>query len=203
MVDEKGLVPPELRSHLQVHGTAQQKAMNFQTDIFQLGLILWLLAENRPNAKGYFCKKYACSSVPRYNCSAHSNPVALPISSRNIPSWFAKMINQCRLPDPIARPTACRLANLVRIRHCKPEVRDLEQDIPELLDTYSGLVARTFAYCDECGITLNDVYYHCNTCALGNFDLCLNCVAQGIQCLSPEHQLMKLGIKDGRFVGIS
>lgn len=48
--------------------------------------------------------------------------------------------------------------------------------------------------CDNCdGFILNE-HYHCNTCNDGSFDLCLECVNNGVACKVPCHWLIKRAV---------
>ena len=77
--DGKGHIPPELRKTSESDEAARRRTMNFRTDIFQLGYILWFLAEHRSNISGYLCARSGCTNVPRHMCSlGHANPVELP-----------------------------------------------------------------------------------------------------------------------------
>ncbi len=111
-----GDMPPELRNTPQSDGVvAQKKKMNFRTDVFQLGLILWLLVEHKPCGQGYFCARSACTHYPRYTCEAnHSNPVELPEICGKHPPYLREIIRLCRSQDPKARPSARKILILAR-----------------------------------------------------------------------------------------
>lgn len=54
------------------------------------------------------------------------------------------------------------------------------------------LKAANFAVCcNNCDRTVPDSHYHCSTCDDGDFDLCTDCVDQGITCHNDEHWLIK------------
>ena len=61
--NENGQMPPELRTITKGDEAAQHKDMNFRTDVFQLGHVLWLLAEHRQSLSGYLCARSACTSA--------------------------------------------------------------------------------------------------------------------------------------------
>ena len=195
----RGIMPPELRDNSKTEGGALPKTMSFRTDIFQLGYILWLLAEQKAKTYGLFCPKNACTNFPRYSCTAdHVNPVQLPPCSGNIPQYFGDIIRECRSEDPKARSPACKLAEILPIND---EAKDRTIGIRELVDTYSALATSYFSvYCDECGALTTDTHYHCNICYLGNFDVCQTCFAQGIYCYVPQHRLVKRMLKNGSIV---
>lgn len=54
------------------------------------------------------------------------------------------------------------------------------------------LKAANFAVCcNSCDRTVPDSHYHCSTCDEGDFDLCTDCVEQGVTCHNEEHWLIK------------
>jgi hypothetical protein len=70
-------MPPKLQNASRSDDGAPRKIINFRTDIFQLGYILWLLAEHKSNVSGCLCAKSACTKLPRYpnnrSCSRPQN----------------------------------------------------------------------------------------------------------------------------------
>ena len=199
MVDEKGQMPPELRvPSAGGHGPCQ--TTNYRTDIFQLGFILWLLAEHRPHITAYMCAISACTTSPRFKCTAeHTNPVAMPPCSRDVPPYFAEMIEKCRSPDPRARPTAHELAESF------PSKRDLTQELSTIVTSFAARVNRSYfcTHCDNCGTICRNLHYHCNACSLGGFDLCPPCFEQYRGCFDPSHRLMKRAVRDGKLIDVS
>lgn len=51
--------------------------------------------------------------------------------------------------------------------------------------------------CNSCDRTIPEAHYHCSTCDDGDFDLCQDCVDQGITCYGPNHWLIKRVVKNG------
>ncbi|KAL5391936.1 hypothetical protein PMIN04_007501 [Paraphaeosphaeria minitans] len=49
-------------------------------------------------------------------------------------------------------------------------------------------------FCDHCDGTIphSNIYYHCNICDDGDFDLCSDCFEKGILCYGDSHRLSKL-----------
>ena len=160
-------MPPELRKHSKSIERATRDMLNFRTDIFQLGLILWLLAEHRLYCTGYLCAKSACTKFPRYTCVMdHANPVELPACCGGVPSYFSDIIRRCRLPDFKARPSARRL---IEAFPYTGEIKDRAPRIAKTLDVYAPKVAYFSPRCDECGMLAKDLHYHCNVCYEGDF----------------------------------
>jgi hypothetical protein len=192
--NQGGTMAPELRNDPQIIHGIQPTMVNFRTDIFQLGLVLWLLAEFKPAVTGYLCPRSGCTKFPRILCDAeHVNPVELPLCSGEIPPYFNDIIRGCRSPDPRARPTALLInEDLV----CTSEI---PPDMIELLDRYAPEANFLIPLCDECGALTRNLRYHCNVCNHGDFDLCPECVeVRGVHCFNSEHRLLKRGIREGR-----
>ncbi|KAK7943745.1 ZZ type zinc finger domain-containing protein [Apiospora aurea] len=73
--------------------------------------------------------------------------------------------------------------------------------VPELdeLSPLSSRLRRPFTVCcNSCDRAVPDSHYHCSTCDDGDFDLCQDCVNQGITCYDEQHWLIKRTIQDGQ-----
>ena len=199
MICDAELMPPE---PLIPSTNATYQQLNDRTDIYQLGYILWLIAEQKGNTTGIRCSRYACTSFPRYQCTAdHGNPAHLPPCSDSVPLYFSNIIQQCRSLDPKERPTARRIAQILSSRG-NSELCCLRDTLEEVKDLQKFLRYRV--HCDECGGDAPEFHYHCYTCKFGNFDLCTNCVETlKLDCPVPEHKLVKRMTKDGGFVNVS
>lgn len=182
-----GNVPLELRGP----DVGRGQSLNDRTDIFRLGMMLWLLADHHGNNTASGCSRNACTSILRYKCTAdHSNPITLPPSiGHGVPAYFSSIIVRCCSPNPTARPTAGDIVAEIsssQSRHI--------QECPE----YTLKVLKSFYKAREIGATTAhewspDNHYHCYACDGGNFDLCEHCVvAQGLHCYVPEHKLVKM-----------
>ncbi|KAH8893302.1 hypothetical protein GQ53DRAFT_108767 [Thozetella sp. PMI_491] len=57
--------------------------------------------------------------------------------------------------------------------------------------------------CNSCDRNIPEVHYHCSTCDDGDFDLCQDCVDQGITCYGIDHWLIKRFVKNGIVVSSS
>jgi hypothetical protein len=191
--DEFGNLPPELRDRGRLDNYANA---NFRTDIFQLGLLIWQIAEHLPRITNYaYCTRNACSSRPCYECSAeHTNPVALPpcldMEMRGGPNGHVSIdvcIAHCRQVDPRLRLPAHQLQQLLPQR---PRPIQLETWLPRFRHHRLGP-----PWCNECGLPLSRYCYHCAICDYNDFDLCESCVATGVHCFVPEHRLIHDEVK--------
>lgn len=189
--DRYGLMPPEFR-HLyrdNYSDPAIRDKMNFHTDIFQLGLVLWHVTEHIPKVAGYSCARYACTHWPRRTCIApHANPVELPACKDDTPAYLCDIIRGCRLPDPQSRISASELADILSAT-AQPDVTPA--DIQEALTPYVelGINFGYTVYCDECGEITTEIQFHCNICLNNDYDICQACFEKGRHCLVPEHRL--------------
>ena len=185
--DRLGEMPPEFRKL----PTSSPKAINFRTDIFQLGLTLWLLAEHKWDPVGYYCSINACTSFPRYSCEAsHANPIQLTrCTSDEIPEYYNDMIEQCRQEDPVARPPAHALLRCFRDQAAPDDMVEVVNDLIKMHPHEEG---QFNVYCDECGALSTDLHYNCEICRFGDFDFCQDCVSSGVHCFVAEHELRKV-----------
>ncbi|KAI0095502.1 hypothetical protein F4814DRAFT_454116 [Daldinia grandis] len=79
-----------------------------------------------------------------------------------------------------------------------PTLDDEETKISDTLITL-GVPKRQFTVCcNSCDRAVPDAHFHCSTCDDGDFDLCQDCVNQGITCYGEGHWLIKRFIKDGQ-----
>ena len=203
--DFKGQAPPELRTKHQNDrsGSAVRDNLNFQTDIFQLGLVLWLLMEHVPKDMGYFCAKSACTHLPRSTCMAtHANPVELPKCRDNVSAYLCDIIRDCRLPDPQSRVSTGELA---RVLCSTPQPDNTPAEIQQALMPYisSGIDFDHTVYCDFCGDVTTEIHFHCDLCKSGDYDICPACFEIGRGCLVPEHRLAKRARSKYDFIDIS
>ena len=192
----RGMVAPEMRRGLcDSHNTQKPPLNNYRANIFQLGHILWLLAEHRGHTAGVFCARAACTAFPRFKCTAeHSNPVELPPCRDDIPPYFADMITRCRLPDPRLRPPARELVEGF------PPKADLSLSMAQVMRWFPHQVTYYCTHCDNCGGYCRSLHYHCNICYGGDFDICPTCFEQGCRCFDPEHGLRKIVCRNDRYI---
>ena len=195
-----GAMAPEIRIKQQINPGRQPGKMSFRTDVFQLGHVLWQLAEGTPDITSVYCVRSGCTTFPRFMCDAeHTNPVELPLCGDGVPPYFNEVIRRCRLREPRARPTAHELAKEVPCTG-----HQIPHQMIDRLTAYAPEIIFFAPKCDECGIWTRELRYHCHICRKGNFDLCPECVqGRGIHCYDEEHQLVKRIFEKGEFVDIS
>ena len=179
-----------------------QRTMGLRAEIFRLAYVLWQLAAHlntHVNASQLFCDNAGCGAYPRYKCTAdHRNPFELPSFPEGVPQYFNNIIRECRSPDPKQRPTASELARTMS-DNCHVRIHPVH--VENILVRYAASPILS-VYCDECGADFVDPHFHCNVCEQANFDLCQNCVEQGMHCHVPQHKLLKRVFKDGSFIHV-
>ena len=193
LVDSIGLAPPELRTiNRNDHsGSAERGNLNFQTDVFQLGMVLWLLMEHVPKSMGHFCAKSGCTHLPRSTCMAtHANPVELPKCGEHVPAYLCETIRDCRLPDPSSRVSTRKLADVL----CStPQPDNTPAVIKQALIPYisSGIDFDRTIYCDVCCDVTTEIHFHCSLCISGEYAICPACFEKEPHCLVLGHRLVK------------
>ena len=165
----------------------------------------------RVQLKGYLYETPMRSNLPLVFHSFNSMSRTIPWSVRQL---WSKQIAQA-IADVHSRKYAIGVlerkdvglradgsAFLQRLNAFKRHVSDHKGAIPpELRNT--GPYTTHSVHCDECGEMAYHLHYHCYVCRMGNFDLCSDCVGQGIHCYVPEHKLVKRILKSGRYVNVS
>ena len=204
LVDSIGLAPPELRTgYRNDHsGSAVRGSLNFQTDLFQLGMVLWLLMEHVPKSMGHFCAKSGCTHLPRSTCmAAHANPVELPTCGEHVPVYLCD-IRDCRLPYPSSRVSTSELADVL----CStPQPDCIPAEIKQALMPYisSGIDFDRTTYSDVCGDVTTEIHFHCSLCITGEYAICPACFEKEPHCLVLEHRLVKRARSKYDFIEIS
>ncbi|KAL9607429.1 MAG: hypothetical protein Q9167_007659 [Letrouitia subvulpina] len=194
-INRDGEIAQESR-HVPNH-SIQPRKLDFCSDIFMLGMLLWQIAEHRSNIGGYLCLRNACTSVPRHSCNAeHINPVELPpCIDKEVPQSFNLLISLCRKADPRKRPPARTLLQYIDPKSQPSNIAELQK---KYTNTHSFLVC-----CAECGTVVDsNAWYHCNICHFADFDLCSPCVSQGVRCFDKKHQLVKRIFKNGSVTNV-
>jgi len=118
-----GYLPPEFRSGSVVgylgtpgvreHDSQELFDVTCSSDIFHLGMWLWLLAESQPISRSaYFCKKAGCQSCTWDCAETHADPVSLPELGPDIPQYWKDIIAACREADPENRPPAWKILEM-------------------------------------------------------------------------------------------
>lgn len=175
---------------------ADLPCVSTKTDIFHLGMLLWLLAENKPETHASpVCRRMQCDKRRKKDgtCdSSHAEPVALPPLPESIPKYFRDIVNACRKEDPSERPAAREILEIFPQSY----ISRLGDSRPNKVET--GMSAYGMKSdritCDICARgPLSVPIFHCNVCVLGDFDLCQMCYKGGLHCYDNSHLLVEMG----------
>ena len=185
--------PPEFRYVRNMSPTKKDTEtpnVTSKTDIFHLGLLLWLLAENKHQTRhNPVCMKRGCNTGMQSCDLSHTEPIALPPLPEGTPRYYSDIVDACRAENPSDRPTASDIIKMF------PSSSNSEYSLPVLdnVDVLGGglRIGRVnCGYC--CEKNIQPPYFHCNVCELGDFDICQRCYIDGKHCYHADHLLVEL-----------
>jgi hypothetical protein len=196
---------------------ADSPYLTSKTDIFHLGLILWLLAENKPETRASpVCRRRGCNKREdkrkdgNNTCDlSHAEPIALPPLPESIPKYFKDIVYACRREDPSTRPAAREILEMFpssdenspdhpnhdqkQRGHGQPNLFSQQNHTPDIQTLADGVSVAKIA-CSICAKRPVPLpFYHCNSCNYADFDLCQTCYDRGMHCDDDEHLLVEMG----------
>ena len=186
--------PPEFQHYRyasQATSEAESGEFTTKTDLYHLGLLFWLLAENLPRThRSPVCMRKKCPDVVNSVCAdSHRNPVAPPELSKDVPQYYKNIVSACWAENPQDRVCARTLLNwfppLTQYEHL-PDA-NLETQNMEITAIGNGLLKTI--HCNICQLHCGKVFFHCSVCDMGDFDICNKCYESGAHCLDEEHLL--------------
>ena len=181
MTNQHGYVPPESRKPTVLGAVVPGQSLTYQSDLFQLGLCIWMLTEHVETVLGVFC---GCETVPRYRCTAdHVNPIKLPLCGSEAPESIDVIVGHCRQEQPCQKKPACALHALL------PTDYESRGIFPKRISFQNHCFR--WITCSECTKPTTDEHYHCNVCQRGDFDLCPQCFSAGVSCYDNGHKLSR------------
>ena len=193
--------PPEFRGFRDVDPNARDEQSPDRTsksDIFQLGLLLWVLAEGSPwMNENALCIRETCNDRGPCEDASHMSETSLPPLAESIPSYYKQIINACRADCPNDRPAARTILAMFP-PHSSDEPCDFELVKSE--ESHRSTYIRTNVGCDQCRRRFIQPVFHCTICNAGDFDICSTCFDNGIHCYDEEHLLVEMVQKDGRII---
>ncbi|KAL8928215.1 MAG: hypothetical protein Q9208_001925 [Pyrenodesmia sp. 3 TL-2023] len=187
--------PPEfryVRDMSQTADAADCPPATSKMDIFHLGLLLWLLAENEPITRASpVCMRRRCDTANDSSCDlTHAEPIALPRLPKSIPQYFRDMVDDCRAENPSDRPAAWEL--LQKFPAASDSLQQPELSVPQAprSPAFNTLNRVT---CNNCMAESPEFpIFHCNICDSNDFDLCQTCFEAGGHCLEESHLLVEV-----------
>ena len=189
---QRDRLPPELWRLNDTCRVSRNTPLNFQTDVFQLGHLIWLIAEHQPFSQGHYCTRALCTSVPRYQCTAsHTEPTELPSCSIDIPLYINDLVTASRLATPKDKPSANLLLTLFLPIDVESQKSIQDKFMKDAIRDHPYSSNGVWSWCSECGFRMTNLHYHCYICDPDDFDLCSRCYTQGIRCWNIQHEMVK------------
>lgn len=156
-----------------------------RTDMFQLGLVLWLLVQHSAHVACVgICPIPGCQCFKIGYIPGHAPVIDLPAFNKSVPTWYKSIVTACRAETPADRLPASKLLLLF------PESEQVAVTLPP------GTHEVSPSCCDKCYETVLD-YYHCKVCENGDYDLCHACFEAGEHCQGKEHFLEEIKSEEG------
>jgi hypothetical protein len=189
----KWCTPPECKQSASASGAI---AATPETDLYQLGLLLWRIAANKSAvAQIDSCKTAGCTTGANAIClEPHADPVQLPSPDEHIPQYVRVVIAECRWELPGRRLPASELLkmfpslaeNAGTPTNDSPCAKDEEllARPEECLDKWGEMVV-----CNRCDEKTTHHFYHCSICHSSDYDLCHGCFLKGSHCFERDHHL--------------
>ena len=166
------------------------------TDFFHLGLLLWLLAENKPTTRASpVCIRKGCDTLKSISCDlSHAEPAALPQLPKSILKYYRDIVNDCRAENPSDRPAAWGLLKRFPPMTNLQKQSELQDSCNSDLSHLGDGLQMGRVTCSICAKRPTPLpLFHCNVCRLEDFDLCQTCYEGGAHCGDNEHLLVELG----------
>jgi hypothetical protein len=180
-------------------------------DIFQLGFLLWhLYCDEYDQGVRTLCLLAGCNNAELDTCDEHGDPIALPKAAVDVLDYLDLIIALCRQENPRKRPAAWELV------HMFPKDEEIFRQI-ELLNTNTIVIPRDHSaitanvrltrlevvrdlysaasICNLCGERCRDMYYRCELCDHGNYDMCHECLIDGKHCWDKAHLLARVNFE--------
>ncbi|KAJ9651172.1 hypothetical protein H2198_009549 [Neophaeococcomyces mojaviensis] len=165
-----------------------------QTDIYQLGLLLWRIMGDKVHGNILeFCKVANCTTRKDARCNEpHTNPVELPMQDDYCPKYLRDIIIACRTPEQKARPSAhelsCMLPMADNAKYTQLSTAAMYMERPE---DYQIVHSSPQVDCDVCDKDANRHHFHCGICDSGDWDICSSCFTEGAHCKDIDHVLQE------------
>lgn len=180
-----------------------------QTDIYQLGLLLWRIVGHKLHGNNAeFCMRACCTTPKGKLCThLHTYGIELPMPKDMYPEYLRDIIAACRTRDPNNRPGAQQLLDMFP-SSLNVEGTPTTQEAPCKMylmrpEQYQGDYDLYSWNCDICGLYTHHHYFHCGICSSDDWDVCPSCFNAGAHCLEKEHQLQEFftNFKPGKWYG--
>ena len=189
-LSNKWTIPPECKQSASILDAI---AATPETDLYQLGFLLWRIAANKNIvSQTDLCKMAGCTTEANAIClEPHAEPVQLPSPDENIPQYFRAVIAECRWELPGRRLPAYELLKM--FPSSAEKTGTPTNDLPcakdeELLGRPEECLNEwgEMTVCSWCDEKTTHHFYHCS---ISDYDLCHRCFLMGRHCFQSHHHL--------------
>ncbi len=143
------------------------------------------------------------SSLPphtqyRFSRTAAKMPFATLYNDAHMRELAATNENNVESSSTSAETTISETPTSRSVQGKKEENEEEVKEETSQVSAFQGCRRQFTVCCNSCDEPVPDAHFHCATCDDGDFDLCQNCVNEGITCHDETHWLIKRTIKDGQ-----
>ena len=163
---------PELKAN----STNSKYKFTSQSDLFQLGIVLWQLVQMEVGVD------FGIILGRSFDPTTSQLP---DIDNPQVPDWYSKIIKDCRRDQPGDKLQASELLKMF------PTSLSI---LPTNVFTTSTLLWNCTSLDIVCYICLNETinFFHCRTCSDGDYDICDSCIGKGKHCKDGKHFLAEM-----------
>jgi hypothetical protein len=192
---ELASIPPE-HHPVAMNSAAEVETACAESDLYQLGLLLWCVIGYRPyGPTNYFpyCATNGCRGITDGVCSEpFSHSIQLPLPKQDttgqlIPQYMENIIAACRQERPHRRPPAWQLLEKLP-QFVESETRQRPPSYVTQPEECSGLYGGAII-CDNCIRLTTKHYFDCENGHTNSFELCPDCFKMGRHCSDSQHIL--------------
>ena len=197
-----GYYPPEFRYVRNMSQTTIQSdspKVTSKTDIFHMGTLLWLLAENKLQTRSSpVCGRMKCGAHGEDGVTfdlSHMEPIALPVLADSVPQYFQNIVDACRAEDPRERPAARAILQMFPFPITPASYNQgFEHQTQPNMETVTKAMRIGSVTCTHCHTkAILMPFYSCNVCRSADFDMCQRCYDRGMHCSDNSHLLAETG----------
>lgn len=191
--------PPEFRYVQSLSWTMNEEdcpEITSKTDIFHLGRLLWLIAENASQTNTNLnpaCIRQRCNEQPGgCNDESHHDSIVLPPLPESILNYYRNIVDACRAKAPNDRHAARRLLETFSLTN-EPEPFRQSSGLERKDLSAIGKYLLGSVDCDQCRKRhLQLPFFTCYVCETGDYDICGGCFERGIHYYDKAHLLVEM-----------
>ncbi|KAH7080205.1 hypothetical protein BKA63DRAFT_237874 [Paraphoma chrysanthemicola] len=190
--------PPEYIDYRGVHDKSDPQSqlprITHKFDIYMLGMLLWVFAQSwaEQRTATSIRRRFHHACKPPY-MDVERQTIRLPPLHLKVPHYYQDIVDACRRDDPSTRPSAVEILEILTNKQSTMPPASISPKVHSLVDVLSLRECVTSSpSCDTCGIWIHGTFYHCNTCANGDYDICATCFDSNQHCQNKDHLLVEV-----------